>query len=88
MEELLVYTRYQKFIKPLQHHRNLDQLLMRDLHVTIIFDSYLRDLLNPLTQSEFIIRYFDAANRTVSIPPEVFDVRGITIYECVYNNKL
>ena len=54
----------------------------------LFFDSYLRDLLNPLTQSEFIIRYFDAANRTVSIPPEVFDVRGITIYECVYNNKL
>ena len=36
--------------------------------------SYLTELLNPLTQNEFIIRdSFDAANKIKSIPPEVFD---------------
>ena len=58
MQELHVYTRYQKFTKPLQCDRNIDQLLIRDLHVTIIFRSYLTELLNPLTKIEFIIRFF------------------------------
>ena len=36
--------------------------------------SYLNELLNPLTQNEFIIRdSFDAANKIKSILPEVFD---------------
>ena len=36
--------------------------------------SYLTELLNPLTQNEFIIRdSFDAANKIKSILPEVFD---------------
>ena len=36
--------------------------------------SYLTELLNPLTQNEFIIRdSFDAANKVKSIPPEVLD---------------
>ena len=36
--------------------------------------SYLTELLNPLTQNEFIIRdSFDTANQIKSIPPEVFD---------------
>ena len=38
------------------------------------FGPYLTELLNPLTQNEFIIRYsFDAANKTKSIPPKVFE---------------
>ena len=36
MQELHVPMRYQKFAKPLQCYRNLDQLLMRHLHVAIM----------------------------------------------------
>ena len=37
-------------------------------------DSYLTELLNPLTQNEFIIRdSFDAADKIKSIPADVFD---------------
>ena len=55
-------------------NRNLDQLLIL-LHVTNYnVGSYLTELLNPLTQNEFIIRdSFDAANKVKSIPPEVLD---------------
>ena len=36
--------------------------------------SYLTELLNPLTQNEFIIRdSFDAANKIKSVPQEAFD---------------
>ena len=36
--------------------------------------SYLIELLNPLTQNEFVIRdSFHAANKMKSISPEVFD---------------
>ena len=36
--------------------------------------SYLTELLNPLTQNEFIIKdSLDAANKIKSFPPEVFD---------------
>ena len=36
--------------------------------------SYLTELLNPLTQNEFIIRdSFDAANEIKSVPQEAFD---------------
>ena len=36
MQELHVPTRNQKFTKPLQFYRNLDQLFIRPIHVTII----------------------------------------------------
>ena len=36
--------------------------------------SYLTELLNPLTQNEFMLRdSFDAANKIKSFLPEVFD---------------
>ena len=84
MQELHVLMRYQKFVKPLQCYRNLDQLLIRS---TCCYNvaSYLTKLLYLLTQNEFmIIDSFDAANKIKSVPPEVFDGG----YVCMYDNKL
>ena len=52
--------------------------------------SYLTELLNPLTQNEFIIRdSFDAANEIKSVPQEAFDDGYVfgsfdieSVYEC------
>ena len=57
--------------------------------------SYLTELLNQLTQTEFMIRdSFDAVSKINSIPPEVLDNGyilasfDVEILDHLYNNKL
>ena len=77
-QELHVLTRYQIFPKRFTVLLNFNQIVDKTSTYYQNAGSYLTELLNPLKQNKFMIRYsFDADNKIKLFPPEVFDDRYI-----------